>query len=74
VSRRLRKLEARIRELEAPLQEQAKKRFSEGLAEYEHLRQQLIPVEVLANGLVRRVEFATESELEAADQQGEKSA
>jgi hypothetical protein len=74
VSRRLRKLEARLRKLEAPVEAQASKRISEGLAEFEHLRQQLIPIDVFANGLVRRIEFAKESELEAADRQGEKSA
>jgi hypothetical protein len=74
MSRRLRKLEARIRRLEAPAEAQARKCISEGLAEYEHLRQQLIPVSVYANGLVRRIEFATESELEAADQHSKKTA
>jgi hypothetical protein len=73
VSRRLRKLEARIRELEAPAKElarsQAQKRISEGLVEYERLRQQLIPIDVYANGRLQQIEYATESELEAVDRQ-----
>ena len=78
MSRRLRKLEARIRELEAPAKElarsQAQKRIGKLLGEYDRLRSELVPVTVYKDGLVRRIEYATESELEAADQQGEKSA
>jgi hypothetical protein len=74
VSRRLRKLEARICRLEGPVEAQARKRISDGLAEYERLRQQLVPVHVYKDGLVRRIEFATESELEAADQHGKTTA
>jgi hypothetical protein len=74
VSRRLRKLEARLRELEAPVEAQARKRISEGLAAYDRLRKELVPVDVYQGGLVRRIEFATESELEADDQHGEKTA
>jgi hypothetical protein len=71
VSRRLRKLEARIRVLEAPGEALELKRISERLDECRRLQQQLIPVSVYANGRLERVEFQTEDELEAADRQGQ---
>jgi DNA-binding XRE family transcriptional regulator len=58
--------------LRQPVEAQARKRISEGLDQYQRLRQQLVPVRVYKDGWVRRIEFATESELlKAADQHGE---
>jgi hypothetical protein len=74
LSRRLLKLEARIREPERPGREQARQRFRDRLAEYERLRAELVPVSVYKDGLVQRVEFETREALEAADQHNKMSA
>jgi hypothetical protein len=67
-------LEARIRKLEAPARDQARRRISHGLAEYERLRDALVPVGVYKDGLLRRIEYETRDALEAADSQSKKSA
>jgi hypothetical protein len=74
MSRRLSKLKARIRVLEAPAKEQAQKRISERLVEYERLRAELVPVDVYKNGLVQRIEYEARDDLEAADRQSKKTA
>jgi hypothetical protein len=78
VNGRLRKLEARICELERPAKElarsQAQKRIGERLAEYDRLRDELVPVDVYKDGLLQRIEYEARDFLEAADRQGKKSA
>ncbi len=74
MSRRLSKLEARIRVLEAPAKEQAQKRISERLVEYERLRAELVPVDVYKSGLVQRIEYEARDDLKAADRQSKKTA
>jgi hypothetical protein len=65
--RKLAALEARIRKLEGPAKELARNRLSEGLAAYDRLRSELVPVTVYKDGLLRRIEYETRDALEAAD-------
>jgi hypothetical protein len=74
MSRRLRKLEGRIRKLESPAEQLDLQRISERLDECRRLQQQLIPVSVYANGRLERIEYETRDDLEAAARQGEKTA
>jgi hypothetical protein len=69
MSRRLRKLAARIRELERPEKELARSQAQKRLGELLALRDELVPVDVYKSGLLQRIEYETRDNLEAADRQ-----